>query len=79
MEEPVVVDITKKQNGRMSVPGSVLIKTTLVVHLNMFLSKQIWTIGACGQNNAQAMIEYTSGKVYGNLVLQTILPGAKRL
>ena len=92
-EEPVVVDVLKnpKVMGRtslFSVPGSIIIKTTLVKSVTealwctqtMFLSKQVWTVWQMDRcSDAQISWRlYTSGKAYSNLVLQATLPGTKR-
>ena len=84
-EEPVVVDVLKnpKVMGRtslFSVPGSIIIKTTLVKSVTealwctqtMFLSKQVWTVWQMDRcSDAQISWRlYTSGKAYSNLVLQ---------
>ena len=70
--EPIVVE--GSQNGkvmcRTSAPGSVLIKTTLVKSLQWHYS------APDGDQVLRAY--YTSGKVYGNSVLQATLPEAKR-
>ena len=70
--EPIVVE--GSQNGkvmcRTSVPGSVLIKTTLVKSLQWHYSVP--------DGDQVLRAYYTSGKVYGNSVLQATLPEAKR-
>ena len=48
----------------------------------MLLSKQVRTIVAGRQRDGRTIEfpgAYTSGKAYGNLVLQATLPGAKKL
>ena len=72
-----------------SLPGSVLIKTTLLKSLprrsqqpDLALVKTStdnsrWQTARCSDDRISRSL-YTSGKAYGNLVLQATLPGAKK-
>ena len=73
-----------------SAPGSVLIKTTLLKSLQRRCSQHPdlalvktstdnsrWQTARCSDDRISRSL-YTSGKAYGNLVLQATLPGAKK-
>ena len=77
--------------GRMSEPGSVLIKTTLLKSLQRHCSEHPdlaliktstdnshWQTVRCSDDRISLSL-YTSEKAYGNLVLQATLPWAKKL
>ena len=74
-----------------SAPGSIVIKTTLLKSLQRHCSQHTdlaliktstdnrhWQIAQCSDDQISWSV-YTSGKAYGNLVLQATLPGAKKL
>ena len=73
-----------------SAPGSVLIKITLLKSMQRHFSQHTdltlikistdnsrWQTAQCSDDRSRSL--YTSGKAYGNLVLQATLPWAKKL